>query len=90
METDAIAIIGPQCSTLAHIISYVANELQVPLMSLASDATLSSIQFPFFVRTAPSDLYEMAAVAAVVDYYQWKMVTAIYIDDDYGRNGIAA
>nr|CAB3445321.1 unnamed protein product [Digitaria exilis] len=90
METDVIAIIGPQCSTIAHIISYVANELQVPLMSFASDATLSSIQFPFFVRTMPSDLYEMAAVAAVVDYYQWKIVTAIYIDDDYGRSGIAA
>ncbi|AQK67878.1 Glutamate receptor 3.3 [Zea mays] len=90
METDVIAIIGPQCSAIAHIISYVANELQVPLMSFASDATLSSIQFPFFVRTMPSDLYQMAAVAAVVDYYQWKIVTAIYVDDDYGRNGIAA
>ncbi|KAK3155837.1 hypothetical protein QOZ80_2AG0099330 [Eleusine coracana subsp. coracana] len=90
METDVIAIIGPQCSTIAHIISFVANELRVPLMSFASDATLSSIQFPFFVRTVPSDLYQMEAVAAVVDYYQWKIVTAIYIDDDYGRNGIAA
>jgi glutamate receptor, ionotropic, plant len=90
METDVIAIIGPQCSPIAHIISYVANELQVPLMSFASDATLSSIQFPFFVRTMPSDLYQMAAVAAVIDYYQWKIVTAIYVDDDYGRNGIAA
>ncbi|GJN18809.1 hypothetical protein PR202_gb06011 [Eleusine coracana subsp. coracana] len=90
METDVIAIIGPQCSTIAHIISFVANELRVPLMSFASDATLSSIQFPFFVRTVPSDLYQMEAVAAVVDYYRWKIVTAIYIDDDYGRNGIAA
>ncbi|EES04367.2 hypothetical protein BDA96_04G014900 [Sorghum bicolor] len=90
MATDVITIIGPQCSPIAHIIDYVANELQVPLMSFASDATLSSIQFPFFVRTMPSDLYQMAAVAAVVDYYQWKIVTAIYVDDDYGRNGIAA
>ncbi|TVU33651.1 hypothetical protein EJB05_25481 [Eragrostis curvula] len=90
METDVIAIIGPQCSTIAHIISFVAKELRVPLLSFASDATLSSIQFPFFVRTVPSDLYQMAAVAAVVDYYQWKLVTAIYLDDDYGRNGIAA
>uniref|UniRef100_A0ACD5TBJ7 Uncharacterized protein n=1 Tax=Avena sativa TaxID=4498 RepID=A0ACD5TBJ7_AVESA len=90
METDAIAIIGPQCSTIAHIISFVANELRVPMMSFASDATLSSIQFPFFVRTAPSDLYQMAAVAEVVDYNHWKIVTAVYIDDDYGRNGIAA
>ncbi|KAF0934966.1 hypothetical protein E2562_029496 [Oryza meyeriana var. granulata] len=90
METDVIAIIGPQCSTIAHIVSYVANELRVPLMSFASDATLSSIQFPFFVRTAPSDLYQMDAMAALVDYYHWKIVTAIYVDDDYGRNGIAA
>ncbi|KAG8076534.1 hypothetical protein GUJ93_ZPchr0006g44610 [Zizania palustris] len=90
METDVIAIIGPQCSTIAHIISFVANELRVPLMSFASDATLSSIQFPFFVRTCPSDLYQMDAVAAIVDYYRWKLVTAIYLDDDYGRNGIAA
>jgi glutamate receptor, ionotropic, plant len=90
METDVIAIIGPQCSTIAHIISFVANELRVPLLSFASDATLSSIQFPFFVRTVPSDLYQMAAVAAVVDYFQWKVVTAIYLDDDFGRNGIVA
>jgi len=68
METDVVAIIGPQCSPIAHIISYVANELQVPLMSFASDATLSSIQFPYFMRTMPSDLYQMAAVAAVIDY----------------------
>uniref|UniRef100_R7W138 Glutamate receptor n=1 Tax=Aegilops tauschii TaxID=37682 RepID=R7W138_AEGTA len=90
METDVIALIGPQCSTISHMISYVANELQVPLMSFASDATLSSIQFPFFVRTGPSDLYQMAAVAEVVDYNHWKIVTAIYIDNVYGRNGIAA
>ncbi|KAM3317258.1 hypothetical protein ACQJBY_035092 [Aegilops geniculata] len=90
METDVIALIGPQCSTISHIISYVANELRVPLMSFASDATLSSIQFPFFVRTGPSDLYQMAAVAEVVDYNHWKIVTAIYIDNVYGRNGIAA
>ncbi|EMS53869.1 Glutamate receptor 3.3 [Triticum urartu] len=90
METDVIAIVGPQCSTISHIISYVANELRVPLMSFASDATLSTIQFPFFVRTGSSDLYQMAAVAAIVDYNHWKIVTAIYIDNDYGRNGIIA
>uniref|UniRef100_A0A453MWQ9 Glutamate receptor n=1 Tax=Aegilops tauschii subsp. strangulata TaxID=200361 RepID=A0A453MWQ9_AEGTS len=90
METDVVALIGPQCSTISHIISYVANELRVPLMSFASDATLSSIQFPFFVRTGPNDLYQMAAVAEVVDYNHWKIVTAIYIDNVYGRNGIAA
>ncbi|XP_044474721.1 glutamate receptor 3.3-like isoform X1 [Mangifera indica] len=91
METDVAAIIGPQCSTVAHIISHVANELQVPLLSFgATDPTLSSLQFPYFVRTTQSDSYQMAAVADIVDHYGWKAVIAIFVDDDYGRNGVAA
>lgn len=91
METDTVAIIGPQSSVVAHIISQVANELKVPLLSFgATDPTLSSLQFPFFVRTTQSDLYEMTAVADIVDYYGWKAVIAIFIDDDYGRNGMLA
>ncbi|CAN6276719.1 unnamed protein product [Urochloa humidicola] len=90
MEKDTVAIIGPQSSVVAHVISHVANELQVPLMSFAAtDPTLTSLQYPFFVRTIHSDQFQMASVADLVDYYGWKMVTAVYIDDDYGRNGIA-
>ncbi|KAK4744431.1 hypothetical protein SAY87_010743 [Trapa incisa] len=91
METDIVAIIGPQSSVVAHIITHVANELQVPLLSFAAtDPALSSLEFPYFIRTTLSDLYQMNAVADIVNYYGWKEVTAIYIDDDYGRNGIAA
>ncbi|CAO2036246.1 unnamed protein product [Urochloa humidicola] len=90
MEKDTVAIIGPQSSVVAHVISHVANELQVPLLSFAAtDPTLTSLQYPFFVRTIPSDQFQMASVADLVDHYGWKMVTAVYIDDDYGRNGIA-
>ncbi|KAM7518079.1 hypothetical protein LguiB_017041 [Lonicera macranthoides] len=91
METNVIAIIGPQSSVVAHIISHMANELQVPLISFAAtDPTLSSLQFPYFVRTTNSDLYQMAAIAEIVDHYDWKQVIVIYLDDDYGRNGVSA
>ncbi|KAJ6419727.1 hypothetical protein OIU84_029779 [Salix udensis] len=91
METDTVAIVGPQSSVTAHAISFVANELQIPLLSYSStDPALSSPQFPFFVMTARNDLYQMAAIAEIVDYYGWKEVIAIFGDDDYGRNGIAA
>ncbi|KAJ1397584.1 Solute-binding protein family 3/N-terminal domain of MltF [Sesbania bispinosa] len=91
METDVVAILGPQSSVVAHIISHVANELRVPLLSFAAtDPTLSSLQFPFFVRTTLSDLYQMAAVAEIIDHYGWKEVIALYVDDDYGRNGVSA
>ncbi|KAF5747248.1 Glutamate receptor 3.3 isoform 4 [Tripterygium wilfordii] len=91
METDIVAIIGPQSSVVAHIISHVANELHVPLLSFAAtDPTLSSLQFPFFVRTTHSDLYQMTAIAEIIGYYGWKEVIAIFVDDDYGRNGVSA
>lgn len=91
MEKDTIAIIGPQSSVLAHVVSHVANELQVPMLSFAAtDPTLTPLQFPFFVRTTHSDHFQMASVADIVNYYGWKQVTAIYIDDDYGRNGISS
>ncbi|WOL16855.1 hypothetical protein Cni_G25643 [Canna indica] len=91
METDVVAIIGPQSSSIAHVISHVANDLQVPILSFAAtDPTLASLQYPFFVRTTQSDLFQMAAVAEIVDYYQWNQVTAVFIDDDHGRNGITS
>ncbi|KAI6700266.1 hypothetical protein NL676_014590 [Syzygium grande] len=91
MESDTVAIIGPQTSVTAHVISHFASELQVPLLSFsATDPTLSSLQFPYFIRTAQNDLFQMAAIVAMVDFYGWREVTAIYVDDDHGRNGIAA
>ncbi|GAB2226237.1 hypothetical protein Drorol1_Dr00022038 [Drosera rotundifolia] len=91
MEAETVAIIGPQSSVIAHVISYIANELEVPLLSFAAtDPTLTSLQYPFFVRTTQSDLFQMAAIADIVDYYGWTEVIAVYIDDDYGRNGIVS
>ncbi|GMN40375.1 hypothetical protein TIFTF001_009608 [Ficus carica] len=90
MENDTVAIIGPQFSVMAHVISHVANELQVPLLSFAAiDSTLTPPQFPFFVRTTHSDAFQMAAVADLVGYYEWRDVVAIYVDDDFGTNGIS-
>ncbi|KAJ8772548.1 hypothetical protein K2173_027725 [Erythroxylum novogranatense] len=91
METDIVAILGPQSSVVAHMISHVANELQTPLLTFAAtDPTLNSLQFPFFVRTTQSDLYQMAAISEIVDHYGWKQVITIYIDDDFGRNGVSS
>ncbi|KAB5569651.1 hypothetical protein DKX38_003444 [Salix brachista] len=91
VEREVVAIIGPQVSGIAHMISSIANGLQVPLISYAAtDPTLSALQFPFFVRTTQSDSYQMAAMADLVDFFRWKEVIVVGVDDDYGRNGIAA
>eukprot|EP00262_Sarcandra_glabra_P015704 TRINITY_DN4901_c0_g1_i1.p1 TRINITY_DN4901_c0_g1~~TRINITY_DN4901_c0_g1_i1.p1 ORF type:complete len:936 (-),score=151.05 TRINITY_DN4901_c0_g1_i1:98-2905(-) len=91
MEKNIVAIIGPQSSGIAHVISHVADELHVPLLSFgATDPTLAALQYPYFLRTTQSDLFQMNAVADLVELYGWREVIAIFVDDDYGRNGISA
>ncbi|CAI9090282.1 OLC1v1025027C1 [Oldenlandia corymbosa var. corymbosa] len=90
IEKDVVAAIGPQSSGIGHIISHVVNELHVPLLSFgATDPTLSALQYPYFLRTTVSDYFQMYAAADIVEYFQWKEVIAIFVDDDYGRNGIS-
>ncbi|WOH02674.1 hypothetical protein DCAR_0522063 [Daucus carota subsp. sativus] len=91
MVDDVVAAIGPQSSGIAHVISHVVNELHVPLLSFgATDPTLSALQFPYFLRTTQSDYFQMQAIADLVEYYKWREVIAIFVDDDYGRSGISA
>ncbi|XP_028808435.1 glutamate receptor 3.4-like isoform X1 [Neltuma alba] len=91
MENDVVAAIGPQSSGIAHVISHVVNELHVPLLSFgATDPTLASLQYPYFVRTTQNDYFQMNAIADLVDYFGWKEVIAIFVDDDNGRSGISA
>ncbi|XP_052178538.1 glutamate receptor 3.4-like [Diospyros lotus] len=90
MEKDVVAIIGPQSSGIAHVISHIVNELRIPLLSFgATDPTLSALQFQYFIRGAHSDYYQMYAIADLVEFYGWREVIAIFVDDDYGRNGIS-
>lgn len=89
IDREVVAVLGPQSSAVAHMISQIATALQVPLISFsATDPTLSSLQFPYFLRTTQSDLYQMVAMADLIQSYRWKEVIAIYVDDDYGRNCI--
>ncbi|KAM0945199.1 putative periplasmic binding protein-like I [Dioscorea sansibarensis] len=91
MGKHIVAVVGPQCSIIANIISHVANELKVPLLSFAAtDPTFSSLQYPYFIRTTLSDAFQMQAVSDFVNYYKWRQVVAIFMDDEYGRNGVIA
>ncbi|KAL9229707.1 hypothetical protein vseg_005145 [Gypsophila vaccaria] len=91
MEKNVVAIIGPQSSVIAHVVAYLAMGLQVPMLSFAAtDPTLTSLEYPYFVRTTQNDLFQMAAIADIVEHFGWRKVTAIYNDDDFGRNGISA
>ena len=35
-------------------------------------------------------MYGMMVVASMIGFYGWKYIVVAYIDDDYGRNGVAS
>ncbi|RCU61462.1 hypothetical protein SETIT_J003700v2 [Setaria italica] len=91
MEKQVVAVVGPQSSGIAHVVSHAANQLRVPLVSFAAqDPALASTQYPYFVRAAHDDAFQMAAVAGIVAHFGWREVTAVYVDNDYGRGGVDA
>ncbi|KAJ8540003.1 hypothetical protein K7X08_026392 [Anisodus acutangulus] len=45
--------------------------------------------YPYFLRTVINNYFQMYAIADLVDYYGWKEVIAIFVDDDNGRNRIS-
>lgn len=86
-----MAIIGPQASGMARTLSHLANELHVPMLSFtALDPILASLQYPFFIQTAPNDLFQMAAIADTINYYGFREVVVICPDDEQSRGTIIA
>ncbi|KAG1368273.1 putative Glutamate receptor [Cocos nucifera] len=57
---------------------------------IATDPTLTSFEYPYFLRTTQNDYFQMNAIADMIGYYGWREVIAIFVDDDYGRGGITA
>ena len=48
-------------------------------MSFAAiDLALTSLQYPYFVRSMHNDRFQMAAIADVVSLYGWREVTVVY------------
>lgn len=89
MVSDTVAILGPQDSTMAHTLSHLSNELHIPLLSFtALDPTLSTLQYPYFIQTAPNDQFQMTAIADMIHYYGWHDVVVVFTDDDQCRNSM--
>eukprot|EP00250_Pteridium_aquilinum_P022455 c25385_g1_i11 orf=150-2783(+) len=91
MQREVVVVVGPQSSVVAHFVGHIGKAAQVPILSFAStDPNLAEQQYPYFLRVAPSDAIQMEAVAALIAKFGWKVVVAIYTDDDFGANGASA
>jgi len=91
LEMEVVAIIGPQASEVAEFILHLGTVTQVPVVSFSvTNPSLSHHRFPYFVRMAHSDALQMHAIAALVQAYGWRRVTAVHQDDEFGFGAITS
>jgi ionotropic glutamate receptor len=67
LKQEVVGIVGPQSTTGSHFVAHMSTTVQVPLVSFgATDPALSEHQYPFFLRLAHNDIYQMRAVADII------------------------
>lgn len=84
-----IAVIGGASSSISTSVSNVLSDDGIPQISYSSTSvTLSNkINYPNFLRTLPSDIYQAKAMVALLREFQWTYINVLASDDDYGRLG---
>ncbi|XP_053356676.1 extracellular calcium-sensing receptor-like [Clarias gariepinus] len=82
-------VIGDGGSTLSLVVAHFLGVFQLPQVSyFSSCACLSDKKlFPAFIRTMPSDFFQVNALAQLVQHFGWAWVGTVAGDDAYGRGG---
>ena len=86
--SKVIAVIGALSSSVSQVIADQLTLLDIPLISYgASSASLDNkIRYPLFLRTVPSDDFQVQGFVDVLENLKFSHVGVIYLDDAYGQN----
>ena len=67
----------------------VLGVFKIPVISYgATSVELSDkVNYEYFSRTIPSDMYQTKAIVEILDYFNWTYVSVVYTKESYGQNG---
>ena len=85
---ETIAVIGPDTSEIAKSVTEFTGLFEVPVISPAATSTTLSDRdrYKYFLRTVPSDTYQVEMIIRILHHFHWGYVILIVSDDNYGRS----
>ncbi|XP_067364211.1 extracellular calcium-sensing receptor-like [Channa argus] len=89
-RTVSPVVIGDAGSGVSMALLRSLGSFHIPLVSyFASCSCLSNqMEFPTFMRTMPSDTFQIRALAQLISYFGWTWVGVIGVESDYARFAI--
>ncbi|KAH9316702.1 hypothetical protein KI387_025329, partial [Taxus chinensis] len=82
LDRQVVSIVETQTS---EVVSDIGEAAKVPILSFsATTPSLSDQRFPYLVRMAHSDSFQMKAIAALVKHYGWRRIVFLHSDVDFG------
>uniref|UniRef100_A0A3B4YKF3 Olfactory receptor C family, x3 n=1 Tax=Seriola lalandi dorsalis TaxID=1841481 RepID=A0A3B4YKF3_SERLL len=89
-QTVSPVIIGDAGSGVSMALLRSLGSFHIPLVSYFASCSCLSNQreFPTFMRTMPSDAFQIRALARLVSYFGWTWVGLTGVESDYARFAI--
>uniref|UniRef100_A0A4W5MTY3 Olfactory receptor C family, u1 n=1 Tax=Hucho hucho TaxID=62062 RepID=A0A4W5MTY3_9TELE len=86
------AVVGLASSTPTGAVAHMLGPFNIPLVSYFATCTCltDKLSYPSFLRTVPSDLFQVRGLVQLVSHFGWRWVGILGTSDDYSRYGIQA
>ncbi|KAG6685477.1 hypothetical protein I3843_12G114400 [Carya illinoinensis] len=88
-QQEVQALLSPQTWEETSLVAEIGNQANIPVLSIVdSTPPWATERWPFLLQASPNQTSQMKAIAAIVQYWQWRQVTVIYEDIDSMRSGV--
>ena len=82
-------VLGAMNSGVTVPLTIFFTNLGVPVVSYAASSPDldDRLNFPYFLRSVPSDVEQAQAMVSVIKEMKWEYVSLLYVDNNYGTKG---
>lgn len=82
-------VFGAYNSGVTVPVTMFYTNLAIPVVSYASSSPDldDRLNYPYFLRSVPSDVEQAQAMVSVIKEMGWQFVSLLYVDNNYGKKG---
>lgn len=87
---DVVGVIGPESSSASVLTANLFGMFHVPQISptASCDELSNKNKYPYFLRMAPPDRYQVAAMLSLMRHFRWNHAAVVHSRGSYGESAV--